>query len=781
MKKKTLGLLILGGIAALCAIVLVVSIKVDPTPENETTAGSKQTAAEGILALTRAGAYSQAYQQALLALENDPNQGKVALQAGHLAVVLKKPDQAADHMQQAWDLGERKLSAILVIVDDLEGSRSEKIALFNKLFAHLEQTPRHLNAKARFYSQIGEHEEALLIWKALHESNPAEGLVLQIARKLEMTGKREKAIAFLYEQEALGHLSDEGMNMLVSLMIFDNQVEDALEKANAYEAEDPHGEWQLKMAMLQILGGDLPEALATLESLKDADSEHPIAITVSHEARIFLALLRVIIQQNEASFSDLHQIANAELKHVPPGTLPTPLLGLRVSQKQIEGERIFYQFLGESLSAGSNSNYARISSLIGDSPVLKWLGIRYFLTEGKAADAVALYQSLESIHPLARIEGLAGCFYKSPLFLLEVARAYELNGQASQALAILAHLHQRGAFTPDSILLYSKVGVAANDSYDVQNVERVLNERFKNDLSFQLRKIGKALENNNDAQALEQIRPIALANPENLELQMIYYMALVSQNREDELRRELGKSQVPERSKHLILARLELKKGNAAKAEQLFMKAMDEDDLHGYLDYARFLVIEKRTGQAQELYRAVLESNPENVTALHGLAIIHELNGETEEAIATLRQAADIDSNSAYTFNRLAKLYLQSSKASDALWEVERVLNQNPEDVDAIALKVVAMTQLAMEQTIETLQKSKLDEAQRYLSKVISQTPENPQLGLQLYVAAAYRDHGYMEEAATIYQNILDLDSAFWESSPIKRGDIEVALQTIHE
>ena len=69
----------------------------------------------------------------MLALENDPDQPNIALHAGHLAVILKNPENAAEHMQQAWDLGERKLSALLVIVDHFQGSKGEKIALFGQI------------------------------------------------------------------------------------------------------------------------------------------------------------------------------------------------------------------------------------------------------------------------------------------------------------------------------------------------------------------------------------------------------------------------------------------------------------------------------------------------------------------------------------------------------------------------------------------------------------------------------------------------------------------------
>ena len=172
---------------------------------------------------------------------------------------------------------------------------------------------------------------------------------------------------------------------------FDNQFKKAFELSNTYEAVDPHGEWQLKKAIFSILSGDLAESENRLEALKKAPSNHTIAITVAHESRLFLALVRVILHGQQANFHDLYSILSQELKNVPPVTLPTPLLGLRVSQKQIEGERIFYQFLENSQSSGSseNSSFSRISSLLGNSPVLTWIGLRHYLTQGKASDAVS--------------------------------------------------------------------------------------------------------------------------------------------------------------------------------------------------------------------------------------------------------------------------------------------------------------------------------------------------------------------------------------------------------
>ena len=783
MKKRTLGVLALGGIAALCALALLVFIKLDLPTKDPALTESSPDAIERIRALSNAGAYRQAYLEALLALENDPDQPNIALHAGHLAVILKNPENAAEHMQQAWDLGERKLSALLVIVDHFQGSKGEKIALFDKLFASIEQSPQHLNAKARFYSQVGEHEEALLIWRALHKENPSEGVILQIARKLEVIGDRDKAIAFLEQQNDLGLLADEGTNLLCSLLLFDNQFKKAFELSNTYEAVDPHGEWQLKKAIFSILSGDLAESENRLEALKKAPSNHTIAITVAHESRLFLALVRVILHGQQANFHDLYSILSQELKNVPPVTLPTPLLGLRVSQKQIEGERIFYQFLENSQSSGSseNSSFSRISSLLGNSPVLTWIGLRHYLTQGKASDAVSLYQGLESMHPLARVEGLGGSFYKSPLFLIETARAYELNNQPRQSLAILAHMHSREVYTRDSILLYSKVAKSVDENFDGANVERVLNHHYKDDLNFQLMKVRKSLEANNHEAALEQIRVLAMANPDSLELQMMYLMTLLRQGEIAELGQQLESSTIPQRSKYLVKARIALQNGSPEEAEQLFLQAMDDKDQYGYLDYARFLVMEGRGEEATALYQQILGVSPKSLTALHGLAIIQELVGQPSAAILALQNALNIDSNSAYTRTRLAKVYLQLNQTSDALWELEKVLSRDPKDSDAASLKVVAMTLLAQEQSIPTLKEKKLDEAAKYLSEFIEEFAETPQPDLQLIVAAGYRDHGFPDKAAQIYNSILALDSTFWSTTSLKREDIETALKSTHE
>jgi len=421
MKKRTLGILeflvLLLGVGVV-AFFWISSREIDEPAERVADPLS------AIETLRNSGAFAKAYDEAISAMANHPDNATFAVEAGELALILRKPALAGDHMRKAWDLGARELAVLLVMIDTLNGTTPEKTERFDELFAELPQTPENLNAKAKFYSRVGRNEEALEIWKSLCKTNPNENVILQIARKLETLGRRDEALEALHKHATKGHLATEGYNLLVSLLVFDNQFEEADQLTKTLTLDDPYGEWAFKKAMLSLAQGDIPAAAKSLRLLTSAPADHPIAYAVSHEARVRLALLRVILEGTEARFDDLATLAIQEVQFLPTRTVTTPLLGLQANPKQIEGERLLYAFF-ESAQQGalpSNARFMRLASLLPDSPAITWLGIRQALASGRPADAVSRYTEINTLHPLERIEGSAGLFYKSPLFVFEAAR-----------------------------------------------------------------------------------------------------------------------------------------------------------------------------------------------------------------------------------------------------------------------------------------------------------------------------------------------------------------------
>ena len=122
---------------------------------------------------------------------------------------------------------------------------------------------------------------------------------------------------------------------------------------------------------------------------------------------------------------------------------------------------------------------------------------------------------------------------------------------------------------------------------------------------------------------------------------MFELMLLLEQGETDLVLEKCNQSNLPERSRNLVRARVAMQLNDKARAEPFFKKALDPVDFYGYLDYA---------------------------------------------------------------LTRLAKLQLQSSSPRDALRTINKGLSHSPGDAVARDLQLTAMIQLALAQSAPALQ-----------------------------------------------------------------------------
>jgi tetratricopeptide (TPR) repeat protein len=733
---------------------------------------------ERIVALRQAGSIEYAHELARAALETEPDSAELALEAGRLALMLREGDLARQHMQRAWDNGSRNLAALLVLVDEAGLSKSEKAERFDELSVGLEMTPDYLDAKASLYSQAGRDEEAIAIRKTLFGKEPTERRMLQVARKMEMAGRRLEAIRFLRECQEKGSLSLRPMNLLFSLLVFDNRFDEADSLWRNFEGEDPHGEWRLKWALFQVTRGNLEEARAALAPLTKASGDHPVALAVAHQARLHFALLQVMSGEEESELDQLAAVAMEERKKAPTRPLRTPLLAMSFSPKRIEAEALWYEVL-----RGGDEDEAtllpRVSRLLEGSPVVEWVRIRDSLTQGRPQEALDFYAGLEKVHSLARVEALAGLFYKSPLFLTEIARAFSLAGRPREGLVLLNHLHERGNYSPASIRLYARLMPQTGSSEDALKMSETIVEQFGEDVELQLAAISQASQLGDPGKALELLRPVLEQHPDHEDAIMLELMLLLAQGEVDLVRERCAEANLPNRNKALVRARASAMEGKIEEAEEEFRKAMGSDDLFGHLDFARFLVEQQRHEEAAGLYRGILTQEPGNVVALQGLAVLDELAGKPQLAIRGWNKIQQLVPNDPYAHSRLAKLHLQNGNSREALILANKVLSQKPDDADASYLQVIAMIQLAGREEVPVVRKRKLGEVEQRLSQLVEQDPDNPQLVLHMLLARAFFEADHPEATKAIYQRLLAVDVGKWDQVEVERSAVERALEEL--
>ena len=92
-----------------------------------------------------------------------------------------------------------------------------------------------------------------------------------------------------------------------------------------------------------------------------------------------------------------------------------------------------------------------------------------------------------------------------------------------------------------------------------------------------------------------------------------------------------------------------------------------------------------RLGEAERLYRAMLDAEPDHPDALHLLGVLLTQQGEYDDAVAHIRAALNVDRDSTLFQSSLARVYYQTGKIAEAIETLQRVVARQPDSFQAFS------------------------------------------------------------------------------------------------
>lgn len=120
--------------------------------------------------------------------------------------------------------------------------------------------------------------------------------------------------------------------------------------------------------------------------------------------------------------------------------------------------------------------------------------------------------------------------------------------------------------------------------------------------------------------------------------------------------------------------------GNVQGALEAFLKAVEKDPGNEslYMLASKRLVDSDRTEEAFQLLEDLLESDPENVTALRWLANLYLRQNQPEEALPLLKRAVDLHPSSEQVYLEAIQAFSSTQKLDEVL-EIARLAHQHAE------------------------------------------------------------------------------------------------------
>lgn len=161
------------------------------------------------------------------------------------------------------------------------------------------------------------------------------------------------------------------------------------------------------------------------------------------------------------------------------------------------------------------------------------------------------------------------------------------------------------------------------------------------------------------------------------------------------------------------------------------------------------LLLEKYNGtDAHESFEAVLAVNPRHPRALLGLARAKHFDG-SDEALALVQQALEVNPNLVPARTFLAQLYLETEDYGAAVREAERALEVNPSSLDALSLLAATRFLIGERDAFEELRRRILALNPRYAD-------------LYATLALVHERNRRYHEAVEFARQAVAIDSTSW-------------------
>ena len=211
-----------------------------------------------------------------------------------------------------------------------------------------------------------------------------------------------------------------------------------------------------------------------------------------------------------------------------------------------------------------------------------------------------------------------------------------------------------------------------------------------------------------------------------------------------------------------------------AKTGSVLPDPKEKISLLRLIQKAQRLEFAERYPEAEEAYLKVLEDIPDSPEAYVNLAIVQAAQKKFDLAIDTLNQGIIRIANSEALLVRLGHTYLVTGKSQQALETMDKVLDINPQNVDALTVYAGIVDAMGRK-----------EEARPYYERALAIEPESRHL--RMSYAGNLASSGRLREAIEVYEKLIDdfpEEQAFYQYTGIAwsyLGEFDRAISLLQQ
>ena len=211
---------------------------------------------------------------------------------GLAAQTARNQNAAFIHTEMTWKNGMKSVPVMVNLLRlSLFTNKEQRTAKMISLFNELPDSVKTPLLKAELFSQIGESDSALSIWKSLYTTKPSSMLAFKIGRELNIKNETTASREFLENARKAKMLDGAGYVLLASMRAYEYDYEGIEEIfKETRELGFYSNEVALEEAAFLFINGKYDEAIAILSAFRQPNPDQKDQL-INHRARINLAFM----------------------------------------------------------------------------------------------------------------------------------------------------------------------------------------------------------------------------------------------------------------------------------------------------------------------------------------------------------------------------------------------------------------------------------------------------------------------------------------------------------
>jgi len=584
-------------------------------------------------------------------------------------------------LEDAWNKGMKDPVTIQLLLASSSGKNKEQqYAYISRFLDELPDTRSSALFQAEIYYRLGHKEDAEKIWLRYFNdksisSEKRSKYVRRAAQCRILDNDISGATKLLDSAYTQGCMNLSLYNLLISISLLNGDYAKSEKLLNEAKKRYTSYELQLKDAMISLYMGNLEKAANKLNEIQMPSTSSISDLVVQYNARMYLALIRIMQSGKNAFFLDLIYNSKESSRYLEGHRGRSKVLSLYISPEILEAEVLFYKALSDVLKdkKGAISHFKANNELYPNHPAVDFIVLKLALLDDSNVSSVAKVKKFLSTGKLSIIEGVHGLFILSPPVTAEMTQILYSLGAFKDAESLLATLGGRFKYTAKTINMLLKIAIQNQNS-------KLL------DALLQLKNIDDFI----DFDILMQLSQRPDLQPKLCKKGLFKAILLANDGKIDEALTTCDSLELPEDRKTLLKAEIYAVAGHKVKAEEFFKRALNPDNnFWGYREYATFLLRSGQVEPALKLYREILSRIPSDSVAVIGEALCFEVEGNLDKAIELLNK--HLKDENPDLLLKLAKLNIKKGNFPLALRFTNKVLSALGKNNEALFYKTIAL------------------------------------------------------------------------------------------